>query len=168
MERRFIVDAMLGRLALWLRLTGNDALYSPQTDDDDLINTAQREDRILLTSDEDLYRRAERTGITAMLVRGNVDSEIAQVFAAFGIPARVDPNTARCSKCNGPLTHLKGPDKERVRNLVHEQTYNYYDEFWLCEDCGSVYFQGGYWRNITEYMDRIARMISEMDNQSRS
>ncbi len=158
---RFVVDAMLGRLATWLRLTGQDTLYLHDCADGELLRLAREQERILLTSDGTLYEQATRQGITAMLVRGDVDNEIADVFRHFRIAPKVNPDTARCSKCNGRLIHLTGDQKERVNGLVPEQTYNYYDEFWLCEDCHSVYFKGSYWTNITSYMKRIAALIQE-------
>ncbi|MFW9907981.1 MAG: Mut7-C RNAse domain-containing protein [Candidatus Thorarchaeota archaeon] len=160
---KFVVDAMLGKVALWLRLTGNDTIYSTYLEDDDAIQIAMNEDRILLTSDEALYSRACERGLDSMLVRGTVDDEVASVFHRYAIQAEVNPSTARCSKCNGELEELTGNEIERVKHLVFENTFNHYDIFWLCKDCDSVYFQGGYWENIENYMNRISEMIRGLE-----
>ncbi|MHA1779361.1 MAG: Mut7-C RNAse domain-containing protein [Candidatus Thorarchaeota archaeon] len=160
---RFIVDAMLGRLTPWLRLTGNDTLYSVDYDDDTLLELAEKEDRVLLTSDAELYQRAQERGIRSMLVRGDVDTEVADVFRTFKIPPLIDPNRSRCSKCNGELQHIIGPQKTQIKGLVHDQTYEYYNEFWLCTSCHSVFFQGGHWQNMLDYMKRIADMIGSVE-----
>ncbi len=157
---QFIVDAMLGKLALWLRLTGHNTIYSPEIHDNDLLDIAVRENRVLLTSDAELHERAQQKEINALLLRGNVDERVARVFGEFNIPPRIIPSNSRCSKCNGLLEELDETKKEEIKDLVHEQTYNHYDRFWLCEDCQSVYFQGGQWENINEYMDRIRRLLS--------
>lgn len=159
--KTFIVDAMLGKLATWLRLTGHDAMYSTRMHDDDLLRIAQEQGRILLTSDAILARRGLGAGIDAMLVRGTVDEEVASVFLKYGIKSEIDPSKSRCTKCNGILTHVREEEKEQIRGLVPDQTFNYYSEFWLCRYCKSVFFQGGYWVNIQKYMERIQEL---MDN----
>ncbi|MHA1936894.1 MAG: DUF5615 family PIN-like protein, partial [Candidatus Thorarchaeota archaeon] len=55
---QFIVDAMLGKLALWLRLTGHDTVYSTEIHDDEILDIADRENRVLFTSDAELQERA--------------------------------------------------------------------------------------------------------------
>jgi len=157
----FAVDAMLGKLALWLRLTGHDTFYRADVDDDELLRVASSQKRILLTSDANLHRHVVESGIRGMLVRGGVDDAVADVFIEFGITPTIDPTKSRCSKCNGELIQLDGTEKERIRNFVHKKTYDYYDKFWLCKDCQSVFFQGGYWRNIQEYMKRIEELMRE-------
>ncbi|MEM2142726.1 MAG: Mut7-C RNAse domain-containing protein [Candidatus Thorarchaeota archaeon] len=154
---RFIVDGMLGKAAIWLRLTGHDTTYYPDADDDVLLETARDEGRILLTSDARLHLRAETYGVVSALVRGDVDEQIAAIFVMFGIEPEIDPARSRCSKCNGILVEVR--DKDDLRNLVHERTLAHYDRFWLCTECRSVYFQGGQWRNMNEYMDRLRTMI---------
>ena len=157
---RFIVDAMLGKLALWLRLTGHDTIYSTEIHDDEILGIAEREKRALLTADAELYSRSQQRGIDALLLRGSVDERVARVFKEFNIQPHINPSDSRCSKCNGTLEELDNAAKEIIRNLVHEQTYNHYDTFWYCHDCQSVYFQGGQWENINEYMDRIRGLLS--------
>ena len=161
--KTFIVDAMLGKLATWLRLTGHDAFYSTKAHDDELLRIALEQDRVLLTSDAILSRRAEEVGVECMLVRGSVDDEVASVFSKYGISPDADPSKSRCTKCNGSLTHLKEEEKERIKNLVPEQTYNHYTDFWFCEYCKSVFFHGGQWININAYMNRIAQLIKELE-----
>ncbi|MGC8936370.1 MAG: DUF5615 family PIN-like protein, partial [Candidatus Methanomethylicaceae archaeon] len=57
---RFVADAMLGRLARWLRLLGYDTAYDQTLDDEKLIEIAKRENRILLTRDGKLFKRASK------------------------------------------------------------------------------------------------------------
>ncbi len=158
----FIVDAMLGKLATWLRLTGHDTFYSTVMHDDELLRIALAERRVLLTSDAILYRRAEEAGIEVMLVRGTVDEEVASVFLRYEISPEANPAKSRCTKCNGVLTHVADDQKQQIQGLVPDQTYNHYSEFWFCKYCKSVFFQGGQWTNIEEYMRRIAELMKEM------
>ncbi|NWF95069.1 MAG: Mut7-C RNAse domain-containing protein [Candidatus Thorarchaeota archaeon] len=158
---RFVADGMLGKIALWLRLTGHDCYYAPDMSDDDLLTLAAEENRVLLTSDEELDTRAISQGLKSMLVRGDVDAEVASVFREFHIRPEVNPSVARCSKCNGRLTEVQRDEKSRLKGLVYESTLEHYDKFWLCESCNSVYFQGGHWKNITAYMERIQEMMGD-------
>ena len=161
--KTFIVDAMLGKLTTWLRLTGYDTMYSSKMHDDDILRIAKEEGRILLTSDAILAARGENLGIETMLVRGSVDEEVASVFQRFEITPEADPSTSRCTKCNGELTYINDDDKDQVRDLIFEKTFNFYHEFWLCKYCKSVFFRGGQWKNIDEYMERIGQMMREME-----
>ena len=43
----FIVDGMLGKLARWLRMMGHDAKYSNVANDEELLATAKKENRML-------------------------------------------------------------------------------------------------------------------------
>ncbi len=160
--RRFTVDAMLGKLARWLRLTGHDTRYSTEMRDDELLHVSLDEGRILITSDAELNERAQNQNLESLLLRGPVDEGVAYVFTEYKIPPKIDPTISRCSKCNGSLVELKDVDKERVKGLVFEQTFDYYEEFWLCEDCNSVFFQGGHWKNIELYMKRISELIEKL------
>ena len=162
--KTFIVDAMLGKLATWLRSTGHDAFYSTKVHDDELLQIALDQDRVLLTSDAILARRAEDAGVQFMLVRGTVDEEVASVFARYGITPEVDPSKSRCTKCNSALTHITESEKEQIKGLVPDQTYNHYEEFWLCRYCKSVFFQGGQWTNIEKYMVRIGQLMKELES----
>jgi uncharacterized protein with PIN domain len=162
--KMFIVDAMLGKLATWLRITGHDAFYSTKVHDDELLRIALEQDRILLTSDAILFRRAEEAGIESMLVRGSVDEEVSDVFLKYAITPKVDPSKSRCTKCNGVLTEINEKTKVQIRGLVPDQTYNHYTQFWLCKYCKSVFFQGGQWTNIEAYMVKIAQLMKEMNS----
>lgn len=161
--KSFIVDAMLGKLATWLRLTGHDTFYSTKIHDDELLRIALEQNRVLLTSDAMLSSQAKNGNVEVMLVRGTVDEEVASVFLNFGISPKADPSISRCTKCNGTLTHITDDEKSRIQGLVPEQTYRHYTEFWLCEYCKSVFFQGGQWTNIEAYMNRIAQLMKELE-----
>ena len=156
------MDAMLGKLALWLRLTGHDTRFDTEMHDDELLEISIKEDRILITSDAELYERALNQNHDSFLLRGSVDEGVAKVFREYDIPPTIDPAKSRCSKCNGNLITIKEADKERVKGLVFEQTFDYYEEFWLCEDCNSVFFQGGHWKNIELYLKKISDLMREM------
>lgn len=159
MTKKFVVDAMFGKVALWLRLTGHDTVYTPTIEDDYALELAINENRILLTADEELHNRGVEANVKGMLLRGDVDDRIATVFRDYDIRPEIDPDRSRCSKCNGMLERLEGDAISKVKSHVHEQTYNHYDVFWFCNECQSTYFQGGLWDNMRSYMEHIADLI---------
>ena len=65
---KFLVDGMLGKLTRWLRMLGQDVLYSVQLGDSELLELAKKEDRILLTKDFELYKRATGRGLDTYYV----------------------------------------------------------------------------------------------------
>ena len=48
---KFLADGMLGKLARWLRMLGQDVIYSTQLNDNELLGLAKAECRVLLTKD---------------------------------------------------------------------------------------------------------------------
>ena len=55
-DPRFLCDAMLGGLARWLRAAGYDASWNLAILDRDLLLLAEREGRLLLTSDTGIIK----------------------------------------------------------------------------------------------------------------
>jgi len=72
---KFIADGMLGKLTRWLRMLGQDVTYSAQFEDEELIVTAKKEHRVLLTRDSELYQRAVAKGVDAFCVDGRTEPE---------------------------------------------------------------------------------------------
>ena len=142
---KFIADMMLGRLARWLRLYGHDTLYGIK-DDDEIIRVALREGRIILTKDVALARRAERLGARVFLLRSNSLEgqvrELKELGVEFG---ELFPSKARCPKCNGPI---KPVSKREVKGRVPSKVYESYDEFYVCQKCGQIYWPGKQWREM--------------------
>jgi uncharacterized protein with PIN domain len=134
---RLLVDAMLGRLARWLRLLGYDAAYWRDGSDEELMVAARAEGRQIVTRDHAL---AGRRGIHALLVAAeSLDEQIAEVQAALG--GHLEPFT-RCPECNGALADLP---HAAARDLVPPYVWHTQSQFRRCPDCGRVYWKGTHW-----------------------
>lgn len=156
MKPCFLVDGMLGSLARWLRIGGYDAEYRREADDDPLMEEAARTGRLLLTRDRALVLRAKKRGIEAILMKGEDDVEqLGELVAALGL--KLDPCCSRCPKCNGVLTRV---DKDTVRDRVPEASLEAFEVFWDCGSCGSVYWRGSHWDQITSTLDEADTMSS--------
>ncbi|AMQ18173.1 Mut7-C RNAse domain-containing protein [Thermococcus peptonophilus] len=150
---KFIADMMLGRLARWLRLYGYDTLYGI-VDDYEIIKRALEEGRIILTRDSGLAERARAMRAKVFLLSSNSLEEQVKELKRLGVEFReLFPANARCPKCNGPIERVP---KEYIKGKVPESVYEKYDEFYVCKNCGQIYWPGRQWREMLK-IDRKLR-----------
>jgi hypothetical protein len=143
----FIVDGMLGKLTRWLRMMGHDVKYSIKLDDAELLVIAKKENRVLLTRDLALYQQAVAKGIDAYYAEGNTEPErLAELAQRYSITLAIDLEKSRCPRCNAKLNPVP---KQEIGDKVEKNTFIYYDDFWLCPNCGHVYWQGAHWTKIS-------------------
>ncbi len=161
---RFVADGMLGKLVHWLRILGYDVKYSVDFDDDQLISISRNEKRVLLTRDLELYKRATAREIEAFYVSGLTREEkLAELAERFNIRLYVDMAKSRCPICNAKVKTVR---KEEIVGKVKEKTFSHYSEFWKCEKCGQVYWQGAHWAKIGKMLE-TAKAIQKLDEPSR-
>lgn len=141
-----LVDAMLGRLARWLRLMGYDAVYLADADDLVVVRLARVEGRRVLTRDREM---AARRAVDATLIDSQtLDEQIDEVLEKIGPPP--DDAPPRCAACNTPLEALsRGAAKGRVPPYV----WRTQDDFTHCPNCHRVYWKGTHWRRIRARID---------------
>jgi uncharacterized protein len=155
---RFLADAMLGRLATWLRILGYDAEYF-RGEDEDLLRRAWREGRLLLTRDTRLLRRRSRgtrdptdTLPPHLLIRSDhVAEQLRQVVVTLGLDPGA-PLGHRCLRCNvalGPRT------KADVLGLVPEFVWSHHQEFWDCPRCRRIYWAGSHRQRMEEAVQAL-------------
>ncbi len=148
-ELTFACDAMLGRLARWLRLAGFDTAYAPGLADRALAGQARAEQRWLLTCDR---RLAAVAGPRALLLRARTTGEqVAELRDR--LPLTVHPGLflTRCSCCNTPLESVPGA---AVRDRVPPYVAVHAGRFMACRGCGKVYWPG-------THVGKIARTLEE-------
>ena len=151
-----MVDGMLGSLSRWLRMLGYEAEYPRDASDDELLELTASKKAILLTRDAELYRRAKARDLEAFFVEGDNEPErLAGTAARFGLRLQVDAIMSRCPACN---SLLRKAETEEIRERVPLGTLAHYTEFWVCEGCGKVYWQGGHWKKINETLRRAREL----------
>jgi uncharacterized protein with PIN domain len=155
-ERRFVADAMLGRLARWLRLLGFDCAWEADVADEALVRRAVDEGRTVLSRDRALPEEWRIAGIH--LVRAEkVREQLAEVLDAFDLAPEIEL-LSRCSECNAPLR----PATEReVARRVPPRVLERHDVFSACPECGRVYWEG-------THTDRIRRFVDELLREGRA
>jgi uncharacterized protein len=147
--RRFLADAMLGRLARWLRAAGFDTAYLPELDDHALVRLATLESRTLLTRDRHLVEHLQPAD--ALLVRSQLPLEqLRQVSDACGL-LRPDGLFTRCLVCNAVLDPLPA---DAAARLLPPRAREIGGPAFRCPGCGRVYWPGSHARRMREALAR--------------
>lgn len=151
-EPTFVCDAMLGKLARWLRAFGYDAVWQADIDDWDLVRQARREHRVLLSSDTGIFRIGiVRDGdVPGLLMPCGLSTREQLQFVSEKLNLTQRP--PHCMACGG---ELKTITKEEARGRVPERSFEWLDEFWDCERCGKVFWPGTHWQKIAAELERF-------------
>jgi uncharacterized protein with PIN domain len=153
---KFIADGMLGKLTRWLRMLGQDIEYSNQFEDAELIALAEKEQRILLTKDSELYQRAIAEGIETFYVEGLTEAEkLAELAKRFDFSLTIDLKRSRCPRCNA---NIELTPKDRLAGKVEKKTLIHYNEFRTCSKCGKIYWQGAHWEGICTTLEKAKKI----------
>jgi len=152
-DARFVLDVHLGTLARRLRITGIDAAYANDRDDDALIAQANAEGRMLLTQDRGLLCR-RKLWMGAYVRGADPDDQLGDVLDRFA--PRLAPWT-RCAACNGMLAPVRKADVER---MLLPGTRRSYHDFARCAACGRVYWRGAHSARLASIVDRAARIVA--------
>jgi uncharacterized protein len=131
---------MVGRLARYLRFVGCDTAYLRGLSDDEILRQARSEDRVLLTRDRALARRAPRA---VLLESPFVEAQWREVRLAYpDLPTEV--RFDRCTECNGRLSpYVRGTDASADRGLPASIGDGPRPLF-RCTECGHLYWEGSH------------------------
>ncbi len=134
---KFVVDCMLGKLAKWLRILGFDTLFFSKAEDEELIDIAQKQRRILLTRDTGIVEKADQ--IKVLFIKSeHWKAQVKQVLDELNLREHIKPYS-RCIECNVPL---KSIPKKQAKNLVTPFVFERSSSFSLCPKCGRVFWPG--------------------------
>jgi uncharacterized protein len=150
---RFACDAMLGGLARWLRAAGYDSCWQAGIDDWDLIRLAQREGRVLLSSDTGIFRIGiVRDGdVPALFIPhqlGTKEKQLAFVLEEL----KLEPRQPRCMACGGALVAVP---REQVRDCAPPLAFARVEHFHECSRCGQLFWEGTHWRKIAAVLAQV-------------
>jgi uncharacterized protein with PIN domain len=144
---RFILDAHLGKLAKYLRMLGFDTLYRNDYGDDEIINLAVNEKRIILTRDKLLLRSGRVTH--GYYVRSTEKhKQLKEVVRKFDLYSQFR-SFSRCMTCNAELVLRNKGD---VVHLVQEDILQLFKEFYFCPACRKVYWKGSHFKRMENYI----------------
>lgn len=150
-ETKFVLDTHLGKLAAYLRMLGFDTAYRSCANDADLARISKDENRILLTRDRGLLKRAAVTH--GYWVRGTESAaQAAEIISRFDLRRLVRPFT-RCMACNGIIVPVA---KEAMRQMIPERVWKRYQDFRTCRQCGRVYWEGTHHARMVDRIRQLA------------
>ena len=150
---RFLCDEMLARLARLLRAAGHDtALAAAGTPDQQLIDQAKAEDRLLVTRDREL---ASRVGVRGLLLRTErIDDEALELAGLITVDWLTAPFT-RCALDNTRLQAATEEDLARIPATARALP----GPFNRCPACGRLYWPGS-------HVKRMAARLAWLQEQA--
>jgi uncharacterized protein with PIN domain len=147
---RFVIDNHLGRLAVFLRLLGFDALYRNDFDDVELAQVSSEENRVLLTRDRRLLMR--KVVVYGYCVRTrDPRRQLVDVIRRYRLNGLIRP-WQRCLRCNGDLRPVA---KEEIIERLEPKTKKYFFEFQRCGDCQQIYWKGSHYEPLRHFIESI-------------
>jgi len=149
---KLLCDHMLGSLAKWLRIFGFNTFYPDATmNDNDVLQIAHREKRLLISRDKDLLIRAKKILIPILEIQTtDLSRQLQQVLTQ--IPVHQEKILSRCTLCNTPLHSI---DKEEIQGKIPEKVYQTRNEFWFCPTCSKYYWMGTHYENMREKINAL-------------
>lgn len=131
---KFVADKMLGRLARWLRVIGQDVTYGPHLSGYGLIRAARREGRVILTRDRRIGRKSPPPYV--FIDGDRFRDQLKQVIRECGLDPFKDAFT-RCVECNSPLDFIA---KRAVQDKVPSYVFATQEKFSICPACRRIYW----------------------------
>ncbi|MEM3064204.1 MAG: Mut7-C RNAse domain-containing protein [Candidatus Nitrosotenuis sp.] len=156
-QDKLAVDSMLGTVAKKLRMLGFDCSYWADIEDDDLLAAAKKENRIIITKDTQLANKAKKHDVRSIEVVSPTEKEqLVEIAKKLGIKRyQFGASYARCPSCNGTLRNIQ---KTLVLQKIPPKISQSVDEFWICQGCSHIYWEGTHIRNLE-------RVIAEINEQ---
>lgn len=132
---RFAADKMLGRLATWLRLIGQDTTYGSHLSGPTLVRHARAEARTILTRDRRVLRQAADVPLL-FIEHDHFRDQLRQVVHHFDLDPITDIFT-RCARCNARVTSVT---KAEVADRVPAYVLATQEHFVRCPQCRRIYW----------------------------
>ena len=146
---KFAADRMLGRLARWLRVIGQDVIYGRHLSGYGLIRVARAEDRLILTRDSGLKQKQPPKYI--FIASDDYREQLRQVIRECGLSIG-EALFTRCLECNAVL---QTKTKDLVATLVPPYVYSTQEKFFWCPECRRVYWPATHRQKMLEELKKI-------------
>ena len=151
---KFAVDSMLGTISKKLRILGYDSTFSSDTEDEKLLNNAKDENRVIITKDTELSKKAKKSLVDFILLTKNDEAEQFNEIKSF---LNIDsflilPEKSRCTACNGMLKIIQ---KESVTGRVEPNVMKFTNRFWECILCKKIFWEGSHIKNLQIFFQEV-------------
>lgn len=150
---KFAADRMLGRLAKWLRVIGQDVAYGPHLSGYGLIREARREGRLILTRNRALLKRNPPDYL--LIESDRFRDQLRQVIEICKLDPLERPFT-RCVECNSPLEPVA---KGEVEGRVPPYVFATQESYSRCPDCRRLYWPATHQQRM---LAELKALVSDM------
>ena len=127
---------------------GFDTLYFNSIDDNDLIELANLENRIILTRDKVLHKREKAP--TFYLESVDNLEQLKALQEHFSIKSYT--LTSRCIICN---TQLEIIEKGKIEDQIPQKVKYYFSKFEICPTCSRIYWHGDHYKRMMNTVNAI-------------
>lgn len=143
---RFVVEHTLASLGRWLRCAGIDTEICRDPSVRSLIYLANKENRIVLTAS---WRFAQQMANIPHLLcrRSDERTQLHDVMKSYKIHVTKSTLLSRCTKCNGLFEVIS---TETAAKCVPKGVLATFKEFWKCNRCNNVVWQGKKFESIRQ------------------
>ena len=153
---KFILDVNLGKLAAKLRMIGFNSLYQNTYSDEEIINIASKETRIILTRDQGLLKNKNVT--RGYWVRNtSPKKQCEEIIQKFDLYSKLKPFTI-CMACNGDIKTI---EKKTVIDLIPERVKSYFEKFYQCEGCKRIYWKGSHYIKMQKEIESLRNAVAK-------
>ena len=142
----FVCDAMLGKLAKYLRILGLDTIYIRNLNE--LGHYGPSDNRFFFT------RRSRLKGIDrAVFIRSDKTIEqIKEIRDIIRPYVDLKKTMTRCITCNTLLADIKKIDAEQY---IPEFVFHQYERFSICPLCRNIYWEGSHTAHMACFVEEV-------------
>lgn len=136
-------------------MMGYDALFFHNIDDNELVDIALEEGRVILTKDTQIIKRrvANNGQLKVVLTRDDDPKhQLRQVINTLELDCYLGQFT-RCLECNDTLIPR---NKEEVKELVPPYVFLTQTQYMQCPSCLRVYWRGTHWQRMKKDLEKLA------------
>lgn len=151
---RFILDCHLGKLARYLRRFNFDTAYQNDYQDEEIVEKALAENRIIVTRDHGLLMR-RRITYGFFIHNDDPKRQLQEIFHRYDLLRYYDneeEQAARCPECNTPLEAV---DKQEIIHRLEPKTKKYFQEFQRCPNCDKIFWRGSHYKRTETFLESI-------------
>jgi uncharacterized protein len=141
-EKRFVVDTMLGKLAKWLRILGFDTRYEALRSREQ-IEVYEAQGFFLITRN----RRWSGKARTICLSANESLEQLREIIALVPLTPKEIRLLQRCVRCNELLE--KTP-REQALGSVPDYIFETHASFYQCPECRRLFWPGSHPERIME------------------
>ncbi|CAK93419.1 unnamed protein product (macronuclear) [Paramecium tetraurelia] len=158
-KMKFLVDAMLKKLATFLRNLGIDAEYNEKNDHQTIEQQAIAEQRVIITRDKKLYEKPQLKAPCFLLSDNlNTEQQFEEILKELQFQIYENKILSRCVKCNfDHVIQISPKTAQQYLDFKNNDSFGQIQVFWQCEKCLQVYWEGNQFKNSIQRFTKVAK-----------